>query len=587
MAEKGTVAVRFIGDMKELFSSLVEGDGKLSKFAEGAVKGFGGVAVAAAGVGTALFEVGEKFEKSYNQIRVQTGATGEAMKGLEESFKKVTATVPNDFGAISAAIGTVNQKLGLTGKPLEEMATQVLNLSRITKTDLSANVSSITSLFNNWGIATADQSDKLDILFNASQASGVSVDSLASTMASGGAKLREAGLSFNQTASLIALLGKNGVDAAAVMMPLGKAIGAAAKAHVDAGAFITKTFNDIKTSSEQLGNSEALKVFGAKGIQMAGLIREGKLSYQDFMQTVMNSQDTINKAADATMTFHDKLNLLKNQALVALEPIAMKVVEQVTSLLDRFSKLSPQTQHIIEVVLLLVGGLVPLVAVLGSVFTAIGILFSPITLIVLAIAALAAGVIYAYTHWQWFRDAVDAVASFMRDTVWPILQTIAGYLDEHFVPALGHVKDAFFEVKDSAETSWNAIIDIVDGAWKIIEPILSKISEGIGKVTGALSHLPGGVVGGALSTIVPGAGSLFGGVRAAGGSVIAGRGYIVGEKGPEWFQPGSSGSITANGGFGGGMTHVSETIVLQFGSEQVIALVREYERTNGKSWRDA
>jgi tape measure domain-containing protein len=47
-------------------------------------------------------------------------------------------------------------------------------------------------------------------------------------------------------------------------------------------------------------------------------------------------------------------------------------------------------------------------------------------------------------------------------------------------------------------------------------------------------------------------GSFFGGFRANGGPVSAGKGYVVGERGPELFLPRSSGSIVPNGG--GGMT---------------------------------
>jgi hypothetical protein len=46
--------------------------------------------------------------------------------------------------------------------------------------------------------------------------------------------------------------------------------------------------------------------------------------------------------------------------------------------------------------------------------------------------------------------------------------------------------------------------------------------------------------------------SFFGGFRANGGPVSAGKGYVVGERGPELFLPRSSGSIVPNGG--GGMT---------------------------------
>jgi phage-related minor tail protein len=48
-------------------------------------------------------------------------------------------------------------------------------------------------------------------------------------------------------------------------------------------------------------------------------------------------------------------------------------------------------------------------------------------------------------------------------------------------------------------------------------------------------------------------GGLLGGLfkRAGGGSVTAGQGYLVGERGPELFMPGRSGGIAPAGSFGG------------------------------------
>lgn len=43
----------------------------------------------------------------------------------------------------------------------------------------------------------------------------------------------------------------------------------------------------------------------------------------------------------------------------------------------------------------------------------------------------------------------------------------------------------------------------------------------------------------------------FGGARAAGGPVAAGRSYLVGERGPELFTPAGHGAIGAAGSFGG------------------------------------
>jgi hypothetical protein len=58
-----------------------------------------------------------------------------------------------------------------------------------------------------------------------------------------------------------------------------------------------------------------------------------------------------------------------------------------------------------------------------------------------------------------------------------------------------------------------------------------------------------------LGTILKGKGggfldAFFGGARASGGPVSAGKGYVVGEKGPEWFMPNVSGTIVPSGAGG-------------------------------------
>lgn len=50
---------------------------------------------------------------------------------------------------------------------------------------------------------------------------------------------------------------------------------------------------------------------------------------------------------------------------------------------------------------------------------------------------------------------------------------------------------------------------------------------------------------------IPGLSAFFGGGRAKGGTVTGGRSYMVGEKGPELFTPGRTGSIAPSGSFGG------------------------------------
>jgi len=69
------------------------------------------------------------------------------------------------------------------------------------------------------------------------------------------------------------------------------------------------------------------------------------------------------------------------------------------------------------------------------------------------------------------------------------------------------------------------------------------LSAGIQMLLSSISG-PAGSLGGFL-------GKIFGGGKASGGTVKGGTSYLVGEKGPELFTPGRTGSIAPNNSFGG------------------------------------
>lgn len=90
----------------------------------------------------------------------------------------------------------------------------------------------------------------------------------------------------------------------------------------------------------------------------------------------------------------------------------------------------------------------------------------------------------------------------------------------------------------------------------VLEPLFAQF-EKLLKPSGS-----GG--GGLLETIGSFVGGLFGGARAEGGPVDAGRGYVVGERGPEWFVPRQSGQIIP-AGMGGTVINYSPKFVLPQG----------------------
>lgn len=149
---------------------------------------------------------------------------------------------------------------------------------------------------------------------------------------------------------------------------------------------------------------------------------------------------------------------------------------------------------------------------------------SPIILIGAAIAALVAGLVWAYQNVDWFHDAVDKVGSFLKDTLWPILKDTAKaiidglgaafeWIQKHIIPAL---VDAFIWAKDNIWPVITAIVGfVVDtllpiwwqfatfmfGVWKKVAEVIGgfvsfmvtdvwpKISDVIGWIVGVFASI--------------------------------------------------------------------------------------------------
>jgi TP901 family phage tail tape measure protein len=339
MASK-PVKITITGDTTNFKKSLDEADKKLGGFA--ASVGKSGLAIAAGlvaagvGAGVGLFKLGETFDKSFDQIRIGTGATGKALEALKEDFKSVAGNVPSDMGDVSTAIADINTRLGLTGQPLQALSTQFLELSRVTGGKVSNSIDKITRTFGDWNIATEDQSLVMDQLFRASQNSGIAVDELAQSLVSFGAPLRNVGFSLQESQALLAVFNKTGVNTETVIAGLKAGVGKLAKAGED----VPTTFRRVVDEITKLGpgtesTALAIQLFGQRaGPDLADAIAGGKFELESMLDAIVNGEDTIAKAAKDTESFGEKWNTLKNKVFVLLEPAATKVFDTIGKAID-------------------------------------------------------------------------------------------------------------------------------------------------------------------------------------------------------------------------------------------------------------
>jgi phage-related minor tail protein len=102
------------------------------------------------GFGAAAIKAADDYDKGIANIRAGTGATGEKLKTLTEDMNALWGKVPNSVENIGTAIADLNMRLGLAGKPLQEMAEQILNLSRLSGGDLKQTIADATSRLKPW-----------------------------------------------------------------------------------------------------------------------------------------------------------------------------------------------------------------------------------------------------------------------------------------------------------------------------------------------------------------------------------------------------------------------------------------------------
>jgi phage-related protein len=243
------------------------------------------------------------------------------------------------------------------------------------------------------------------------------------------------------------------------------------------------------------------------------------------------------------MGLGDRWGILKNKVFVALQPIATKLFKKIESFVI---KITPKVQKLAErfeewldseqfdrfkesvtealgkvkdaIVLVTeaVGGwikqnpkafLVGLATVIGvalvlavwALVSAIAALFTPVTLIVTAIALLAAGAVYAYQQFDWFRGIVDGVVDVFQN-LWDIVKGFAEFwwklVHGDLSGAIEALSDMFGSVLERI-IGWfsDAPGDIVDnlaaGLWQFVSwgaDVTTKITDGIGDIAGKIKQ---------------------------------------------------------------------------------------------------
>jgi TP901 family phage tail tape measure protein len=301
-----------------------------------------GVVGVLAGVGIAAVNVASSWEDATHTLIQRTGETGAALDGLKSDWEAVFKTGDEDAAAVAEAVSGIHVALGLTGDQLQLVSRNFLDLAGVTGEQVEPLIKATTAAFNDWKIAGDDVAKSQDFLLKVNQATGTSVTELSGTLSSSGSTLRQLGLDFETSATLIGQLGKVGPGASEAMGALTKAVANLTEKGVPAKDALTSIIDSIKNApNDTAAASIAMDVFGNRaGAKLAEQIKSGRFEIDALTESLKSNTTTISDIDNATDGFSAKLQELWNNLQPILVPLGETLIHAGTAVLDMFTELA-------------------------------------------------------------------------------------------------------------------------------------------------------------------------------------------------------------------------------------------------------
>lgn len=340
------------------------------------------------------------FEQEMAKVAAVSGATGAEFKKLEKLATDLGASTR--FTASEVATLQLNySKLGFVPAQIEKITKPTLDLALATGEDLAQSAEVAGGTLRAFGM-TADQMPRVvDLMAKSFSSSALNLEKFSDSMKSAGPVANAVGASIEDTTAIMSTLVDANIDASTAGTSLRNIfLELSAK-----GLTWDQAMKKIKGSTDKAKTANEL--FGKRAVAAALVIANNTEKLEKLKKEYKNAGGAAKKMANIMdNTLQGAMLRVKSAVEGAaielgntLAPVIKKVGAFIAELANKFSNLSPRTKKIIAVVAGLAAAAGPLLVVLGfmastvlpAMITGFVALTGPIGLVVLAVAALAAG----------------------------------------------------------------------------------------------------------------------------------------------------------------------------------------------------
>ena len=556
-ADRSAVALQKIGAAGEKLQgvgSAIEGVGKKLM----------PVTAAVGGLGTAAVKVAADFDSAMSQVAAVSGATGKDLEALRDKAREMGSKTKFSASEAAEAMNYMAMAGWKTGDMLSGIE-GIMNLAAASGEDLATTSDIVTDALTALGLSAEDSGHFADILAAASSNANTNVAMMGETFKYCAPVAGALGFTAEDTAEAIGLMANAGIkssQAGTAMRSMMTNLTGEVKFTGDAFGELTvqttntdgsmRSLGDILTDcraafaqmseSEKAANAEALVGKNA----MSGFLAVMNAAPGDIekLNSAINSCDGTAEKMAATMqdNLAGQLTILKSQLeelAISIGEILMPYIRQIVGwiqgLVDWLNSLDEGTKKIIVTVALVAAALGPVLIVVGKVVGAIGTVMTVVPQIAgaisgviafvsgtvipaisavvaaigwvpLAIAAVVAILVVLWNKCEWFRDAVHAVWTQIKEFFVSAWQVICSFFTET-IPNAWNSLVAFFQgIPEWWSGLWQSVGDFFSNVWTgmMENPILTGIVDMIRSLWENLSSTLQGIWSG-IQTAASGA----------------------------------------------------------------------------------
>jgi TP901 family phage tail tape measure protein len=351
-------------------------------------------------------------------MQVVSGATAEQMQALSDTALQLGADT--SFSAGEAAEGMLElSKAGMDTEAVLDSIGGTLSLAAAGEMSVAQAAETSANVLNTFGLEASEAGRVADLLAAAANSSSVEVTDMATAMQMSGAVFAANKVPVEDLSTAIALLGNNGIKGSdagtslkTMLMRLTAPTDEAAGAMNALGIEVynadgsMRTFENIvgqlESATEDLTdeqrNQALTTIMGADAIRAANiLIREGSTAYAE-MKDQVTQAGAAQEVADAKLkglagAIEYAKGTIESTLISAVLPFMdgmSGMIRQGADLIGMFTSLPEPVQNAALAFAAVLAAAGPVMLAISGIGVALGFLLSPIGLIVIGVAALAA-----------------------------------------------------------------------------------------------------------------------------------------------------------------------------------------------------